>query len=152
MVQVMTDSDQPITAPIPPAQPRRHRPRQTVPGLTGAGVVVLVTFLGVAIAAVDGIATGGLSWIFAAAFVIVCASGAVLVRHAQLAAAVITPPLVYVLACLVAAQLGQEPSSLKRLGLEAALMFATHAPALYLATGVAGAIALARVLSARRRG
>lgn len=122
-------------------------------GLTAAGAITLALLLGVVGGTVD-VATGrGLRVVFAICFVLGCALAALLVHREDLKAAVVMPPLLYVVLALVAGAVGSSSSSgsfVTRETLELVQALVIGAPVLFTATGVAVVVALARWLSGRR--
>ena len=122
-------------------------------GLTAAGAVTLALLLGIVGGSVD-VATGrGLRVVFAICFVLGCALAALLVHREDLKAAVVMPPLLYVVLALVAGAVGSTGGSgsfLTRETLELVQALVIGAPVLFTATGVAAVVALARWLSPRR--
>ena len=122
-------------------------------GLTAAGAVTLALLLGMVGGSID-VATGrGLRVVFAICFVLGCALAALLVHREDLKAAVIMPPLLYVVLALVAGAVGStggNGSFLTRETLELVQALVIGAPVLFTATGVAAVVALARWLSPRR--
>jgi hypothetical protein len=116
-------------------------------GLTAAGAVVVALGFGTAGAVVDVLTGSGLRTAFAVLFVIGCAVAAYKVHREDLFAAVVIPPLAYVLLAF-AANLGSRStvggSFVKQQLLELLAALITKAPALLLATGLAAAIALVR--------
>lgn len=122
-------------------------------GLTATGAVAIALALGLAGGAYDVVTGSGLRSVFAVAFVLGCALAALTVHQEDLLAAVIMPPLVYlVLAFLggVVEQTGQTGSFLAQQALEMANSLILGAPVLLSATGVALVIAGARALRSRR--
>ena len=121
-------------------------------GLTAAGAVTLALLLGVIGGTVD-VATGrGLRVVFAVCFVLGCALASLLVHREDLKAAVVMPPLLYVLLALVAGAVGStggNGSFVTRETLELVQALVIGAPVLFAATGAAVVVALARWL--RRR-
>lgn len=123
-------------------------------GLTAAGAVTLALLLGLVGGAVD-VATGrGLRVGFAICFVLGCALGALLVHREDLKAAVVMPPLLYVVLALVAGAVGSSGGSgsfVTRETLELVQALVIGAPVLFAATGAAVTVALVRWVSGRRR-
>lgn len=121
-------------------------------GLTAAGAVTLALLLGGVGGAVD-VATGrGFRAVFAICFVLGCALAALLVHREDLKAAVVMPPLLYVVLALVAGAVGSSGgnnSLVARETLELVQALVIGAPVLFTATGAASVVALVRWL--RRR-
>lgn len=123
------------------------------PGLRASGAVAVALGCGLAGGLIDVLTGPGLRLSFALSFVVGCALAALAVRRRDLAAAVVAPPLVYVVIALAAGAVrgtGATGSWLVRqvMGLFTALVL--EAPVLLVATGVALVIALARGLGRRR--
>ena len=122
-------------------------------GLTAAGAVALALLIGGAGGLVDVLTGPGLRTVFAICFVIGCALAAFTVHREDLVAAVVMPPLVYVVLALVAGAFSETvaPGSwMTRQALELASALVLGAPVLLTATGVAFVIALARGIGGRR--
>ncbi len=121
-------------------------------GLTAAGAVTLALLLGGVGGAVD-VATGrGFRAVFAICFVLGCTLAALLVHREDLKAAVVMPPLLYVVLALVAGAVGSSGgnnSLVARETLELVQALVIGAPVLFTATGAASVVALVRWL--RRR-
>lgn len=139
-------------------EPAEAHPHSTVSvgdrrGLTATGAVAIALVLGLAGGAYD-VATGsGLRTVFAVAFILGCALAALTVHYEDLLAAVIMPPLVYLVLAFVGGvveQTGQTGSFLAQQALEMANSLILGAPVLLSATGLALLIAGARALMARR--
>jgi hypothetical protein len=118
-------------------------------GLTATGAVGLALLLGAAGGVLD-VATGpGLRSVFAACFVLGCATAAATVHREHLATAVVMPPLVYVVLASAGSVLersGNPGSSVSRQALELANALLLGAPVLLTATTAALAVALARAV------
>lgn len=124
-------------------------------GLTAAGAVLLVLALGLAGGAYDLSTGSGLGLAFAACFVTGCALAAALVHREDLTAAVILPPLAYVVLALGAGAVSGGAGSgslLVRQGLELFNTLVLGAPVLAGATVLSLVIALGRWLAGRRSG
>jgi hypothetical protein len=94
----------------------------------------------------------GLRAVFAVTFVLGCVLAAFLVHREDLVAAVVMPPLVYVVLVLVAGGLeasGAGGSWLRQQLLELATSLVLGAPVLLTATGLAVVVAAVRVVRAR---
>lgn len=127
-------------------------PRRPSPALTAAGAGVVALGIGLAGGLVDLLTGPGLRTGFVVCLAAGCGVAALLVRRRELGAAVVLPPLVYVVIALVAGVVQGSTSAgsfllQQALGLFAALVL--EAPALLLATGVAFAVALLRGLGWR---
>ncbi len=118
-------------------------------GLSTAAAVALAPTAGVIGGAID-VATGmGLRTGFAVSFIAGCALSAALVRREHLVAAVVMPPLLYVVLALGAAAVqssGAVDGFVKRQLLELATALVLGAPVLLAATGLAFLIAVGRAL------
>jgi hypothetical protein len=123
-------------------------------GLTAAGGVGIAVLLGLAGGAYDVLTGSGLRLVFAVAFIAGCALAALLVHTEDLLAAVIMPPLVYLLLAFIGAVVerrGQTGSFFAQQTLEMANSLILDAPVLLIATGLALIIAGVRALLGRRR-
>ena len=123
-------------------------------GLTAAGAVVVALVLGVVGATYD-VATGsGLGTAFAVCFVAGCAIAALRVHREDLVAAVVMPPLVYLLLALLSGLAERDVSSggfVTSQALELFNALVLGAPTLMAATAAAGVVAAARALSREQR-
>jgi hypothetical protein len=138
-----------VTAPTPPS--RRSRSAQPSigdrRGLTAAGAVAVALLMGLAGGAYDVVTGPGLREVFAVAFVTGCLTAALAVHREDLLAAVVMPPLVYVVLALVggAVERTAGPGSfLTRQALELVNALVMGAPVLLAATGAALLVALIR--------
>lgn len=123
-------------------------------GLTATGAVFTALALGLAGATYDVLTGPGLRLVFAVTFISGCALAALLVHREDLKAAVVMPPLVYVVLAFVGGALertGGAGSFLTRQALEMANALVLGAPVLLAATGSALLIAAVRTLTRRRR-
>ncbi|MCU1674099.1 MAG: hypothetical protein JWN77_2212 [Frankiales bacterium] len=123
-------------------------------GLTAAGAVALALVLGAAGGLVDVLTGPGLRTVFAICFIAGCALAALTVHREDLIAAVVMPPLVYVVLASLAGAFSQTTAAgsfLTRQALELASSLVLGAPVLLTATGVALVIALVRGLTGHRR-
>lgn len=121
-------------------------------GLTAMGAVALALVIGGAGGLVDVLTGSGLRTVFAICFVIGCALAAFTVHREDLVAAVVMPPLIYVVLALGAGAFSETvaPGSwMTRQALELASALVLGAPVLLTATGAAFVIALARGISGR---
>lgn len=124
-------------------------------GLTATGAVAIALVLGLAGATYDVLTGPGLRLVFALAFVTGCALAALLVHREDLKAAVVMPPLVYVVLAFVGGALERTAGSgsfLTTQALEMANALVLGAPVLLAATGTALLIALVRSVTGRRTG
>lgn len=121
------------------------------PGLTGVGVGVLGTAVGVVAAIVSELLTDGLGWVFAVPFVLVSAYCAAEVSPQSLRSAVVMPPLVTLLVALIDPIWGNT-SGIRSWAGKTLITLTTLAPTLVLATGVAAAIVGWRYWRSRRAG
>ena len=124
-------------------------------GLTAMGAVAVALLLGAGGGLVDVLTGPGLRTVFAVCFIAGCAIAAFTVHREDLVAAVVMPPLVYVVLALLAGAFSQTAdavagSMLTRQALELASSLVLGAPVLLTATGVAFVIAVARGVSGRR--
>jgi hypothetical protein len=82
-------------------EPRARRPRvratvyESLPGMPGRGVVLLAAFATAAVVGLDFGLTGGLSFFFDLAFVVICLVAAMAVRGHDLFTTGVLPPLVF---------------------------------------------------------
>ena len=113
-------------------------------GLTAPGVFVIVLAAGLVGMLVDAFTVDS-GWIFGVVFVIACAYAALQVRRRDLLWAVIAPPLVYLVLTI-----GREivdpgtRGNVTDRALDVVSRLAEQAPALWVATVVAGVIVLIR--------
>jgi hypothetical protein len=124
-----------------------HAPVGDRRGLTAAGAVTIALILGAAGASVDVLTGPGLRTVFAVCFIAGCAIAAATVHREDLVAAVVMPPLVYVVLAFAAGAFSHTTaagSMLTRQALELASSLVLGAPVLLTATGLALVIALIR--------
>lgn len=122
-------------------------------GLTAAGAVGVALVLGATGAFIDVLSGPGLRTVFAVFFIAGCAIAAFTVHREDLVAAVVMPPLVYVVLALLAGAFGQTVavgSMLTRQALELTDALILGAPVLLTATGLAFVIAVVRGVAGRR--
>lgn len=122
-------------------------------GLTATGAVAVALLLGLAGGTFDVLTGSGLREVFAIAFIVGCALAALLVHREDLVAAVVMPPLVYMVLAFVGAAMegtAGAGSFLAQQALEMAGSLVLGAPVLLTATAVAVLIAVVRALSSRR--
>lgn len=123
-------------------------------GLTATGAVGVALLLGAGGGLVDVLTGPGLRTVFAVCFIAGCALAALTVHREDLVAAVVMPPLVYVVLALFAGAFSQTVavgSMLTRQALELTSSLILGAPVLLTATGLAFLIAVARGIAGRRR-
>jgi hypothetical protein len=123
-------------------------------GLTALGAVSVALVLGLAGATVDVVTGPGLRLVFAVCFVVGCVLAALLVHQEDLKAAVLMPPLVYVVLAFIGGALdpvGGSGSFLRQQALEMTNALVLGAPVLLTATGLALLVAGVRVIAARNR-
>lgn len=120
-------------------------------GLTAGGAVAVALLLGVVGGAVDVLTGPGLREVFAISFVVGCVIAALTVHREDLLAAVVMPPLVYVVLVLLGGLVERTASTgswLTQQAIELVNALVLGAPVLLTATGLALVVALVR----RRRG
>ncbi|MCU1589474.1 MAG: hypothetical protein JWP11_730 [Frankiales bacterium] len=123
-------------------------------GLTAVGAVTVALVLGAAGGLIDVMTGPGLRTVFALSFIAGCAFAALRVHREDLVAAVIMPPLVYVVLALLAGAFSKTAGVggwMTRQALELATSLVLGAPVLLTATAVAFVIAVVRGVSGRRR-
>ena len=122
-------------------------------GLTATGAVAVALLLGIVGGAID-VATGpGLREVFAVTFVTGCVLAALTVHREDLVAAVVMPPIVYVVLALIggAVERTAMPGSfLTQQAIELVNALVLGAPVLLTATGAALLVAVARWQVGRR--
>lgn len=147
----------PVTArPPTTGRPTRGRTLPSVGdrrGLTGTGAVAVALLLGLAGGAFDVLTGSGLREVFAVSFVLGCLVAALTVHREDLVAAVVMPPLVFVVLAIVAGAV--EPtmgngSFLTQQAIELANALVLGAPVLVAATALALLVALLRYFGGRR--
>jgi cation transporter-like permease len=124
-------------------------------GLTAAGAVAVALVLGALGGFVDVMTGSGLRTVFAVCFIAGCAIAALKVHREDLFAAVVMPPLVYLVIALLAGAFSKTAAVggvLTRQALELATSLVLGAPVLLTATGLAFLIALARAVVGRGTG
>lgn len=122
-------------------------------GLTATGAVALALGAGLLGGAFDVVTGAGLREVFAVSFVAGCLLAALTVHREDLVAAVVMPPLVYVVLALIAGAVERTAgtgSFLTQQALELANALVLGAPVLMAATGAALVVAIVRWLAARR--
>jgi len=123
-------------------------------GLTALGALALAIAFGLVGGAVDVVTGPGLRVVFAVCFVTGSALAALLVHREDLRAAVVMPPLVYLLLALFAGLVettGHDGSFITQQAVELFNSLVVGAPVLLAATGAALAIALWRRFGNVRR-
>lgn len=121
-------------------------------GLSAAGGVVLSVLLSVAGAGFDVLTGSGLRMGFAGCFLAGCILTALLVHREDLGAAVVMPPLIYVILSLGIGALARTANSgsfVLQQALELVNAIVLGAPVLLLGTGAAALVAGARWLGGR---
>ncbi len=122
-------------------------------GLTATGAVAVALGLGLVGGAVDVFTGPGLREVFAVCFVVGCVIAALTVHREDLVAAVVMPPLVYVVLALIggAVERTAGPGSfLTQQALELVNALVLGAPVLLAATGAALVVAIVRWTAGRR--
>lgn len=122
-------------------------------GLTATGAVALALLIGIAGGAFDVLTGSGLREVFAVSFVTGSVLAAILVHREDLVAAVIMPPLVYVVLVLIGGAVERTAASgsfATRQAIELVNALVLGAPVLIAATAAAALVALVRTLAARR--
>jgi hypothetical protein len=119
-------------------------------GLTAPGVVVVVLAGSLVGLLLDTFTGGDLGWVFGSLFALSCVYAALQVRRSDLAAAAITPPLVFAALLLVHSLVGGS-GGLRTQVIEAMVNLIDLAPKLWLGTGLAVTIVLVRWWRQRRR-
>jgi hypothetical protein len=122
-------------------------------GLTATGAVGVALLLGLIGGAID-VATGpGLREVFAVSFVTGCLVAALTVHREDLLAAVVMPPLVYVVLALIGGAVERTATTgsfLTQQAIELVNALVLGAPVLMTATGAALAVAVFRWTGGRR--
>lgn len=116
-------------------------------GLTATGAVALALLLGVLGGAFDVVTGPGLREVFAVSFVVGCVLAALTVHREDLLAAVVMPPLVYVVLVLLGGLVERAASSgsfLTQQAIELVNALVLGAPVLLAATGLSVLVALVR--------
>jgi hypothetical protein len=149
---------EPMSRPDPPAGPVQLPPELSVrpapkgkvpagraaasnrsPGLTAAGVVVVVGAVSLVAMLLDTFTGGGVGWLFGGLFALVSGYAAVQVRRQDLLWAVIVPPLVF--AVLVGAHAAYTaPGDLLTKSVAVLNSLLDYGPMLWIGTGLAAAI------------
>jgi len=123
-------------------------------GLTATGAVAVALVLGALGGFIDVMTGPGLRTVFAVCFIAGCAIAALRVHREDLLAAVIMPPLVYVVIAFGAgafSHTGAAGGWLTRQALELATSLVLGAPVLLGATALSFVIAVVRGVTGRRR-
>lgn len=116
-------------------------------GLTATGAVAVALVLGLAGGAFDVLTGSGLREVFAVSFVTGCILATLTVHREDLVAAVVMPPLVYVVLALIGGAVERTAvagSFVTQQAIELANALILGAPILMAATGAALLVALAR--------
>ena len=122
-------------------------------GLTATGAVAVALVLGLVGGAIDVFTGPGLREVFAVCFVTGCVLAALTVHREDLLAAVVMPPLVYVVLALIGGAVERTAavgSFLTRQALELVNALVLGAPVLMTATGASLVVALVRWQGGRR--
>lgn len=124
-------------------------PSTTGPGGLGVGLMVLITFTVTILAALgDTAINGSITAITGAVFVVVCVLAAATVGYRDLSTAIITPPLAYFTAILLAGQpellQGDRDNLLLREVAMVVAGLAFNAPWIFAGTGAAALIVIVR--------
>lgn len=140
-----------------PPPPQGHLPAAASVGdrrgLTATGAVAVALLLGVVGGAIDVLTGPGLREVFAVSFVTGCLVAALTVHREDLLAAVVMPPLVYVVLALIGGAVertAQTGSFLTQQAIELVNALVIGAPVLLIATGAALLVALLRWSAGRR--
>jgi hypothetical protein len=138
------------TPPAPPRVPLATRLRAalpvTGPGLTGLGGVILGC-LAVGLGATADLALGhGLGVGFTASFLFGCVLVASALRTRALAVAIVLPPLLFAGGYTLETKTSGQTAGRREMALDVATSLALHAPALFIGTALAIAIALVRIV------
>jgi len=138
-------------APVPsPAENEGRLVRaQARPGLTGTGVAVLVTAVGLVASIVSELITDGLGWMFAIPFVLVSIYCALEVASNSLRSAVVMPPLVIFLVAVINPIWGTT-AGIRGWTVKTLTTLTTLAPTMVIATVAAAAIVGWRYWRARQ--
>ena len=123
-------------------------------GLTALGAVTVALALGAAGGLVDVLTGPGLRTVFAVCFIAGCALAALRVHREDLLAAVVMPPLVWLVIAVLADVFSKTAAAggwLTRQALELATSLVLGAPVLLTATGLAVVIAVVRGIAGRNR-
>jgi hypothetical protein len=126
-----------------PSTAPNRRPSTEGVGITGRGVVVLITAIAALVGVIDVIASGSRGPLFGVAFVVAAAASAYLVRRRDLLVSVVAPPLIYcvLIGFMSLIDSGGTPGGLTtRVGVYIGDAFATGAPSIWLGTAAAAAI------------
>lgn len=122
-------------------------------GLTATGAVAVALLLGLAGGAYDVLTGPGLREVFAVSFVLGCVLAALTVHREDLGAAVVMPPLVYVVLALIGGAVERTAASssfLTQQAIELVNALLIGAPVLLAATGSALLVAVVRWATGRR--
>ena len=122
-------------------------------GLTAVGAVGIALLLGIIGGMIDVLTGPGLREVFAVGFVAGCVVAAITVHREDLVAAVVMPPLVYVVLAFLGGlveRTAKTGSFLTQQVIEMANALVLGAPVLLAATGAALAVAVVRWVALRR--
>jgi len=123
-------------------------------GITAAGAVALAITMGIVGGAIDVASGRGLRLVFAICFALGCAAAAAIIHREDLLAAVVIPPLAYLVLALLAGTVrssGESGSLARHQMSELYDALIISFPALASATLAAAAVALFRWLAGARR-
>jgi hypothetical protein len=129
-----------VTSPATPHDPEGRLVRSRArPGLTGIGVGVLGTAVGVVASILSELITDGLGWMFAIPFVLVCIYCALEVASNSLRSAIVMPPLVIFVVAVINPIWGST-AGIRGWTVKTLTTLTTLAPTMVIATGAAAAI------------
>lgn len=144
--------EQPNVSTTGSPSPGLHLP-STGSRLTSWGGFVLIAVVTTLAALLEVSLTGEVSWLSGGALTVISAFVAFAIRRQDLSTAIISPPLAYLLAVIISAQVAVVGASGSFWLLEATTILsglAFNAQWVFLATGVAAGIVLLRRLALRR--
>lgn len=143
----------PSTPAVPSARPRPApvAARQSSPGLTAAGVVVIVFGASLFGLLIDVFTGDGVGWLFGIVFILVSAYAALQVRRSDIAAGVIVPPLVFA-ALVVPEMIIASPGELLTKVVNGLNALLDNGPMLWIGSGVTVLIVSGRVWRDRQSG
>jgi hypothetical protein len=140
-----------VTTPATPHDPEGRLVRSKArPGLTGIGVGVLGTAVGIVASILSELITDGLGWMFAVPFVLVSIYCAVEVASNSLRSAVVMPPLVTFVVALINPIWGTT-AGIRGWTVKTLTTLTTLAPTMVIATVAAAAIVGWRYWRSRQR-
>ncbi|HET7899918.1 MAG TPA: DUF6542 domain-containing protein [Candidatus Nanopelagicales bacterium] len=132
--------------PQPEPEAKAPAPRGSSVGLTYAGVMVVVISATVVVALLEAVVRKEIGWLTGVALLLASVYAAVFVRRADIWAAVVAPPLAFLVATLTAGQLtlGSTGTLLEREGFMIFKSLAVNAPWILASTVAALVIVLVR--------